>query len=108
MNFELKDLLLPETGVQVGFGFLTGFVAGYAGKKMIKVAAVVLGLLFFVLQILAAKGFITIHWASIQQTSEALYTEVQQSRHVWWQLLTAQLPFVSTFGLGFLLGLRKG
>lgn len=108
MNFDLQELLLSETGVQVGFGFLTGFVAGYAGKKVIKVVAVLLGLLFFILQILAAKNFITINWTYVQQTSEILYTEVQRSRDTWWQILTAQLPFAATFGVGFLVGFRKG
>ncbi|RMF88136.1 MAG: hypothetical protein D6736_11235 [Nitrospinota bacterium] len=100
--------LLPETGLQIGFGFLTGFVAGYAGKKLIKLLAILLGLLFLTLQVLAAGGFITVNWSYIQQTSESLYSEVERSRQLWWQILTDQLPFVAPFGVGFWVGFRKG
>lgn len=94
----------------LGFGGAAGLVVGYAAKKVTKVVALILGLLFIVLQLLVYNELITVNWSSVQHTAQ----------HVWidpngitladrcWGILTANLPFGGGFVTGFALGFKLG
>jgi uncharacterized membrane protein (Fun14 family) len=95
---------------QIGFGVVAGFVAGFALKKVGKLLALVLGLFFLGLQLLAWNGFVTIEWARMQAEVEPLL-EASSLNEAWRGLLammTYNLPFAAAFVPGFLLGLRRG
>lgn len=95
---------------QIGFGALAGFVAGYALKKVGKVLALVLGLFFVGLQLLAWNGFVTIEWGRVQAEVEPLL-ETSSLNEGWRSLVTVMtynLPFAAAFVPGFLVGLRRG
>jgi uncharacterized membrane protein (Fun14 family) len=95
---------------QIGFGAVAGFVAGYAVKKIGKVVALVLGLLFIAVQLLAWSGFINVNWDVVQRQVDPLLTG--ESLQGTWRgllaLLTYNVPFAAAFVPAFIIGLRRG
>lgn len=108
---ELPDLVtLAPFLEQLSFGIIAGFAAGYAFKKLGKMVAFAVGLLFIVLQILAFYGFVTINWGEVQSRIDPLL-EADSLRQFWQRLLavlTYNITFAVAFVPGFLLGLRRG
>ncbi|MCX8072334.1 MAG: FUN14 domain-containing protein [Candidatus Binatia bacterium] len=109
-NFDVYRLLAELPAGQLGFGGLAGLVAGYAAKKVAKLIALLLGVLFFTLQILAYQGWITIHWQEVQRTADEVWREAQHQGWLEqaWGIVTGNLPFGSAFAAGFVLGFRLG
>jgi uncharacterized membrane protein (Fun14 family) len=102
------DFLVPLIE-QLGFGGLTGAVAGYAAKKVTKWVAIALGLIFILLQLLAYKGFIAINWGEIGSAAQPHLVEGGRSTlSAIWRVLTHNLPFGAAFAGGFWLGFKKG
>lgn len=114
LDFALVDLPELSTMVpiveQLGFGVVAGFVAGYALKKVGKVLALVLGLFFIGIQLLAWSGYLTIEWGRVQAEVEPLFAA--ESLDAFWRnlvaILTYNVPFAAAFVPGFLLGVRRG
>lgn len=108
---EFPDLQTVAPYVeQLSLGLIAGFVAGYAFKKLGKMAALALGLLFIVLQVLAFQGFITINWGEVQAKVDPVLRA--ESLNVAWsgllRILTYNLTFAGGFVPAFLLGMRRG
>ncbi len=103
------EALQPYIG-QITFGGLAGFVAGYALKKVGKLAALLLGLFFIGLQVMAYYGLVQIDWTRIQASVDPLLGK-EQLQGLWQNLvhvLTYNAPFAGGFVAGLLLGLKKG
>jgi uncharacterized membrane protein (Fun14 family) len=103
------ETLSPYLG-QLTFGGVAGFATGYALKKIGRVLAVGLGLLFVVLQLLAQAGYVQVDWTRIQKDVEPLLQD-EGVKGLWERLLatlTHNLPFGASFTAGLLLGLRSG
>jgi uncharacterized membrane protein (Fun14 family) len=66
----LEDLLFSAGG-----GFLFGAVAGYAIKKVMKIAALVVGLFVAGLVYLSYKGWIDIKWMEIEKATRTRYID---------------------------------
>lgn len=95
---------------QLGFGVVAGFVAGYALKKVGKVLAIVAGLFFVGVQLLAWSGYLTVEWGRVQADVEP-FLEATSLNAFWERLLgvlTHNAPFAAAFVPGFLLGARRG
>lgn len=100
---------MPYLG-QLTFGALAGFSVGYALKKVGKLLALLLGVLFVFLQILAHYGFVSIDWLRVQESVDPLLG-AESLREAWRSLvglLTANVPFAAAFIPGMMLGLRRG
>lgn len=105
---ELPDLT-PYLG-QLTFGGLTGYAVGYALKKVGRALAIVLGLFFVALQLLAQAGYVQVDWTRIQRDVEP-FLQQPGLQGLWERLLstlTHNLPFGASFVGGLLLGLRAG
>ncbi|WP_448566179.1 FUN14 domain-containing protein [Thermus sp.] len=105
---ELPDLT-PYLG-QMTFGGLAGYAVGYALKKVGRALAIVLGLLFIALQLLAQAGYVQVDWTRIQRDVEP-FLQQPGLQGLWERLLstlTHNLPFGASFVGGLLLGLRAG
>ena len=105
-----------------GGGFLLEAVAGYAIKKVMKIAAVVIGLFVAALAYLSSKGWVDVKWAAMQDASRS--TLANASEQVVHTLNTTAtqfaahpstlgapgLPIAATFGFvpGLMMGFRKG
>lgn len=95
---------------QIGFGALAGFVAGYALKKVGKVLAIVVGLVFVTVQLLAYFGYVTVEWGQVQSDVDPLLG-AESLGAAWRALLSAltyNLPFAAAFVPAFVIGLKRG
>lgn len=103
------ELIQPYIG-QLTFGGVAGFAVGYAIKTVGRWVAIILGLIFVVVQVLASMGYIAVDWTRIQRDVEPLLQQ-DQIKGAWDALvrvLTTNLPFGGAFVAGLLLGLRRG
>ena len=119
MTFELRveDFLFSAGG-----GFLFGAVAGYAIKKVMKIAAVVIGLFVAALAYLSYRGWVDVKWAAMEDASRSTLTNASEQvvnalNNTATQfasypstLATSGLPVAAVFGFvpGLMMGLRKG
>jgi uncharacterized membrane protein (Fun14 family) len=106
---HLEALLRGPVG-ELGFGGVAGAIVGYTAKKVTKMLALALGLLFIAIQGLVYLHLVTVDWAAVQDTAE----------HVWkngqgvtladrtWEVISANLPFGGGFVAGFALGFKIG
>ena len=60
----------------IGGGFFGGILIGYAIKKVIKIAAVIVGLFFAGLAYLQYQQIIDIKWAKLQSVSQNAVTTI--------------------------------
>jgi uncharacterized membrane protein (Fun14 family) len=67
-------LPVEELLFSAGDGFLFGAVAGYAIKKVMKIAAVVVGLFVAALAYLSYKGLIDIKWVAMENVTRSALT----------------------------------
>ena len=105
-----------------GGGFLFGAVAGYAIKKVMKIAAVVIGLFVVGLVCLSYRGWVDVKWAAMEDASRSTLTNAsEQVVHVLNNTTTqfashpsvvaaSGLPMAAAFGFvpGLMMGLKNG
>ena len=103
----------------IGGGFLAGALAGYALKKVMKIAAVIVGLFIAALAYLEYQRIITVDWEMVQTVSQnAITTSANTLTHLSNNIgadHTANLaisnlgiPLASSASAGFSLGLVRG
>jgi uncharacterized membrane protein (Fun14 family) len=80
------DNILSYASTMSG-GFFVGVLIGYALKKVIKIAAVIVGLFLAGLAYLQYHQIANINWNKLQQVSEGALTTVAN--------LTLQIPWIS-------------
>lgn len=93
---------------QLGFGGLAGAIAGYAAKKLAKATAVLLGVLFILLQLLAYYHFVEIRWGQIGEAAKELAGPSGSVASTFWKIVSHNLPFGGAFVVGFWIGFKKG
>ena len=105
-----------------GGGFLFGALAGYAIKKVMKIAAVVIGLFVAALAYLSYKGWVDVKWAAMENASRSTLTNAtEQVVHALNNtatqfashpsaVATSGLPVAAMFGFvpGLMVGIKKG
>jgi uncharacterized membrane protein (Fun14 family) len=116
-NIAFFDLPVEDFLFFAGGGFLFGAIAGYAIKKVMKVAAVVAGLAY-----LSYKGWIDVKWMEIESASRTTLTSVagqavdalnntasQFATHSS-TIATSGSPIAAGLGFvpGLVIGLKKG
>ena len=113
---------LEELIFSAGGGFLFGAVAGYAIKKVMKIAAVVVGLFVTALAYSSYKGLINIKWVAMENiTRSAVMNASGQVVHALNNTATQFAPHpsavavsglpiaaMSGFVPGVLMGFKKG
>ena len=116
------ELPVEDFIFSAGGGFLFGVVAGYAIKKVIKIAAVVIGLFVAGLAYLSYRGWVDVKWIAIDDASRSTLTNVsEQVIHALNNTATqfashpstlaaSGLPIAAMFGFvpGLMLGFKKG
>lgn len=89
---------------------VAGFAVGYALKKVGKLFAVAVGLVFVVVQLLAYQGLLTVNWGEVEARFDPLL-RIDSLESAWRSLvavLTYNLAFAGAFVPGLVLGLRRG
>ena len=95
--------VLPPIAYQLGIGGFGGFFVGYIVKKVLKIA-IVIGVLVFALIYFAYKDVINVNYGK-------LIASISEYSGPAWELLTpllSNLPFIGSFILGLMLGLKAG
>jgi uncharacterized membrane protein (Fun14 family) len=116
MMLILATDLAPLTGT-VGGGFLIGFITGYAIKKVIKLAAIVVGLFIAALAYLQYQRILNVDWHRVQAisqngidwVSDALIhvSSTMDASHPG-TLQNIGIPLASSLSAGLVLGLVRG
>jgi|SRR5437899_4677134 len=70
-TLSIENLAFPAGG-----RFLFGTIAGYAIKKIMKIAAVVIGLFVVGLSYLSYKGLIDVKWVAMENATKATLADV--------------------------------
>lgn len=106
---DLGTLLGGPAG-ELGFGGVAGAIVGYAAKKLTKLAALMVGLLFIVIQGLVYLKFVSVDWNAVQHSAEHVWKDTQgvTLAERAWDVISANLPFGGGFVAGFALGFKVG
>ena len=101
----------------IGGGFVGGALAGYAVKKVLKIAAVIVGLFITALAYLQYQGIIYVDWPKFQAISQSGITWVADAlMHISNNIgaphtnvgISDVVPLTSSISAGFMLGLVRG
>jgi uncharacterized membrane protein (Fun14 family) len=117
-----SELQIEEFVFSVGGGFLFGALAGYAIRKVMKIAAVVVGLFVSALAYLSYKGLIDVKWVAMENITRSALTKVSgQVVHTLNNtasqfaghsdvVAASGLPIAAAVGFvpGLLMGFKKG
>src|SRR5262245_2565084 len=101
---------LTDLGTDLGFGGVAGAVVGYTAKKVTKLVAIVLGLVFITIQVLVYMQFVSVDWNAVQQGAEHVWSDTNGVTLAdrAWEVLSANLPFGAAFAAGFAIGFKLG
>jgi uncharacterized membrane protein (Fun14 family) len=102
--------LFAELGPDLGFGGVAGAVVGYTAKKVTKLVALALGLVFIVIQAFVYLELVSVNWPAVQTGAEQVWSDphgVTLADRAW-SILSANLPFGAAFVAGFALGFKVG
>lgn len=100
---DLDSILNQATLAQMGGGTLAGIAVGYAAKRTLRLALVVLGVVLVGLYILSQQGFITVHWDQVSKGIE----DGSRGAGAYVATMIRQLsPSLLGFGAGFALGFK--
>jgi uncharacterized membrane protein (Fun14 family) len=119
---EASELQIEEFVFSAGGGFLFGAAAGFAIKKVMKIAAVVVGLFVAGLAYLSYKGWVEVKLVEMENATKTMLTNVAgQAIHALnnttsqfaahpTALEPSGLPVAAAFGFmpGLLIGFRRG
>jgi uncharacterized membrane protein (Fun14 family) len=92
---------------QFGVGGIGGLCVGFALKKVAKIVAFVIGIFFIIFQYLAYKGIISIHYGTLMEWARGIAGSVGAAEGVLTGIIV-NLPFASSFIVGFGVGLKMG
>ncbi|XP_043217366.1 FUN14 domain-containing protein 1-like [Amphibalanus amphitrite] len=73
----LDDVKSGSTYKQLGWGAAAGWVTGYLGMKVGKLAAMTLGGSLLVMQVANHKGYINVNWAKVNHDIREISEKVQ-------------------------------
>jgi uncharacterized membrane protein (Fun14 family) len=117
-----SELQTEEFVFSAGGGFLFGAAAGFAIKKVMKIAVVVVGLFVAALAYLSYKGLLDVKWVAMENITRSALTNVsgqvvhalnstatQFTAHST-TVTTSGLPLAAMLGFvpGLLTGFKKG
>ncbi|MFN8643182.1 MAG: FUN14 domain-containing protein [Candidatus Binatia bacterium] len=102
--------MLTTLGPELGFGGVAGALVGYTAKKVTKLVALLLGLVFIAVQGLVYLHVVTVDWHTVQTGAEYVWKDPQGVTLATraWQVLSANLPFGASFAAGFGIGFKLG
>ena len=102
----MVEILTPLL-TQLGVGGVAGLCVGYALKKIGKLFAILLGLAFLGLELLAYKGIININYTALEEWATELIGQVGVAEGIL-TVIIGNLPFAASFLVGFAIGLKMG
>jgi uncharacterized membrane protein (Fun14 family) len=110
---------VSSLGVTLGGGFLVGILIGYALKKVVKLASVVVGLFFAGIAYLHYQQILSINWTNLMVVSQNTVTTLanattqipgfNSTEHTAALAVTNfGIPLTGSMSMGFAVGFIKG
>jgi uncharacterized membrane protein (Fun14 family) len=110
---------LTSTATSAGLGGITGFLIGYAIKKVVKILLVIVGLVFVAFMFLEYQKIISVNWNKIQTTTIAALGNVTSGQllassgipwtnHITSSMTSFGIPLTGSLTAGLLLGFLRG
>ena len=96
-----------EVAYKFSFGCLLGFLCGYAIRSFLVQALVFCAMFSLLVYILNYAGFLTLEWASIDQTFSGVLGSVEQQAQGFRSFVTGTVPATLLSVFGLLVGFRK-
>ncbi len=93
---------------QIAIGGIIGFFIGFAIKKITKVALFILGIFFIALLYLEYNGYIVINYAKFEEAFGKIGSSIAGQLAVPATPILTNIPLLGGFGVGFIIGLKKG
>jgi len=96
---------------KITYGLLCGFFSGYALKRIGKLIAALIGIVFILLQILSYYGYITVDQDKITNDVQNMFSSSEWLEGLQGKtmtVLTYNLPAGGGFAAGFVLGFKIG
>ncbi|MGI6036780.1 MAG: FUN14 domain-containing protein [Limnochordia bacterium] len=105
----MQNIDLPLLAGQAGLGAVLGVAVGYTTKKALKLSLILIALALVAALILNERGFITIHWETLEQ----MYNQhIQGKADSWTKELihwfSSSIAVAGSFAGGFFIGFRYG
>jgi uncharacterized membrane protein (Fun14 family) len=95
----------------IGGGFLGGILLGYALKKVIRIAAIIVGLIIAELAILQYQQIASINWGKVEVSITALASTIANTLNENSTTLAISnfgIPLTGSMTSGFTVGFLKG
>ena len=108
MDAARWDWVIPYLATGIGLGLVTGWAVGFTLKKIAKLAALLLGVTFVLVQLLVVNRMMFVNWPAIGSFFNVAKTEAASHSRHWWSMLLVNFPYATSFGVGFLSGFKKG
>lgn len=97
---------LTGLGIQLGAGGIIGFAAGYALKKLAKIVAFILGVFILALMYLNYAGIVDVRWEGLLGWGEEALSWIAMHYSPIASFIITNIPFASSFTVGFALGVK--
>jgi uncharacterized membrane protein (Fun14 family) len=108
-----------STGATIGCGFFIGLLIGYALKKLVKLAAVVVGLFFAGIAYLQYEEVVNVNWTKLQAASQNTVSTIANAttqipgfgndHHTPALVITnLGIPLTGSLSMGIAIGFMKG
>jgi uncharacterized membrane protein (Fun14 family) len=117
MNIDI----VGSTAATIGGGFFAGILLGYALKKVIKIAAIIVGLFIAGLAYLQSQQIASINWYKIEQVSEGAIITLANATTIFGNSSNNNdiglaiipnfggvMPLAGSISAGFTIGFLKG
>jgi len=92
---------------QLGIGGVGGFIVGFALKKLSKLIMILVGLFIIALIYLSTQGIININYEALLRAVSNFFGLAGEA-FSWLVHVLSLMPFIGSFVVGFLLGLKLG
>jgi uncharacterized membrane protein (Fun14 family) len=80
---------IGNLAASLGGGFFGGILIGYALKKVVKLAAVIIGIFFAGLAYLQYQQILSVNWNKLQGHHKTSYQISQTQQHIFLALIVA-------------------
>jgi len=101
----VNESLLPIL-FQIGIGGIGGFLIGYALRKFLKVALILMAVVFSLI-ILAYTNVINVDYGGLSELASNFVNAVNPALNMLTPLL-AHIPFIVSLIIGLFIGFRRG
>ncbi len=99
----MSQILTPFI-YQMSAGVASGFLVGYAIKKVLKILMIIFGFFFIAVSYLGLSGILNINYDKLVSATSGLFTQASGVLST----TMGSLPFTSTFLAGLGIGIMKG